>query len=201
MTSACGILARNEIDAEEAADDLARLWAQYAWPVTLANQNLIGSHDTARFLTVAGGEEWRLRLGDRLVSHLSGRSGDLLRRRSRSAGRTTTRVHATLSRGIPIPTSHDLHRTIKELTRLRRKHPALVKGEWRPLSGEARLAGLRTPTRSRAIAGGDQPRQASPRSICRAQGKVLWGDAELDKRKLTIAPAEPPSSGWGGEIA
>ena len=43
-------------------DGLARLWARHAWPVMQAAHNLIGSHDTPRFLTLAGGELWRLRL-------------------------------------------------------------------------------------------------------------------------------------------
>ena len=54
--------ATGAIDGREVADGLARMWARGAWPVTQAAHNLIGSHDTPRFLTLAGGELWRLRL-------------------------------------------------------------------------------------------------------------------------------------------
>ncbi len=54
--------ATGAIDGREVADGLARMWARGAWPVAQAAHNLIGSHDTPRFLTLAGGELWRSRL-------------------------------------------------------------------------------------------------------------------------------------------
>lgn len=46
------------IDGAGFTAGFARTWADYALPVTLANYNLIGSHDTPprRFLTMAGGD-------------------------------------------------------------------------------------------------------------------------------------------------
>jgi cyclomaltodextrinase / maltogenic alpha-amylase / neopullulanase len=179
-------LARNEIGAEEAADDLARLWAQYAWPVTLANQNLIGSHDTPRFLSLAGGKEWRLRLAIVLSLTFPGAPGVYYGDEIGLKGGNDPGSRNAFP-WEPDPTAHDLHRTVKELARLRRKHPSLVKGEWRPLLAERGLLAFeRFLGRERlavVVNRGKRRRIDLPR-----KGKVLWGDAELDKRKLTIAP-------------
>jgi glycosidase len=79
-----------------------------------------------------------------------------------------------------------MHRTITELTALRRKHPALVKGEWRPLLAKGGLLAFeRRLGRQRlvvAINRGKRRRIELP-----SAGKVLWGDAEMEKRKLTVA--------------
>ena len=181
-------LARDEIDAEEAADDLARLWAQYAWPVTLANQNLIGSHDTARFLTVAGGDEWRLRLATILSLTFPGAPGIYYGDEVGLLGENDPGSRNAFP-WEPDPRSHHLHRTITELTSLRRAHPALAEGEWRPhlataglLAFERRLGGKRLLV---AINRGMRRRIELP-----TVGKVLWGKAELEGRTLNIAARE-----------
>jgi cyclomaltodextrinase len=181
-------LARHEIDAVAAADDLARLWAQYAWPVTLANQNLIGSHDTARFLSLAGGEVWRLRLAIVLSLTFPGAPGIYYGDEIGLEGENDPGSRNAFPWD-PDPTSHDLYRMIKELTGLRRKHPALIKGEWRPLLAKGGLLAFeRRLDRRRlmvVINRGKRRRIDLP-----VAGKVLWGEAELEKRKLTIAARE-----------
>lgn len=181
-------LAHDEIDAVEAADDLARLWAQYAWAVTLANQNLIGSHDTARFLSVAGGEQWRLRLATVLALTYPGAPGIYYGDEVGLIGEDDPGSRNAFP-WEPDPRSHELHRTVIELTSLRKKHLALVKGEWRPLLAKSGLLAFeRRLGRQRlmvVINRGKRRRIDLPSS-----GKVLWGDAELDQRKLTIAARE-----------
>jgi cyclomaltodextrinase / maltogenic alpha-amylase / neopullulanase len=179
-------LARDEIGAEEAADDLARLWAQYGWPVTLANQNLIGSHDTPRFLSLAGGEEWRLRLAIVLSFTFPGAPGIYYGDEVGLLGGQDPGSRNAFPWD-PDPTTHELHRTIKDLASLRRNHPSLVKGEWRPaLAKGGMLAFHRRLGRDRVmvvINRGKRRRIELP-----ASGKVLWGEAELEKKRLTIAP-------------
>ena len=68
-------LATGAIDGREVMDGLARLSARHAWPVMQAAHNLVGSHDTPRFLTLAGGELWRLRLAVVLQMTFPGASG------------------------------------------------------------------------------------------------------------------------------
>jgi glycosidase len=181
-------LALDEIDALEAADDLTRLWAQYAWPVTLANQNLIGSHDTARFLTLAGGDVWRLRLAMVLSLTFPGAPGIYYGDEIGLEGDDDPGSRNAFL-WEPDPSRHELYRTIAELTQLRRLQPALVRGEWRPLpstptmlaferrGGGDRIAVVINRGRRRTI---DLPRR----------GRVLWGEATVDGRELTIAGHE-----------
>ena len=177
-------LARDEMDAAAAADDLARLWAQYAWPVTLANQNLIGSHDTARFLSLAGGEEWRLRLAMVLALTFPGAPGIYYGDEVGLLGEDDPGSRNAFP-WEPDPASHPLHRTIAELTALRKAHPSLVTGEWRPhlaksglLAFERRLGHKRLLV---VINRGKRRRIELP-----SKGKVIWGGAELVKRRLMV---------------
>jgi glycosidase len=129
-------LATEQIDGIEASDGFARLWAQYAWPSTLVNQNLIGSHDTARFLTVAGDEKWRLQLATFLQLTYPGAPGLYYGDEIEMAGRNDPGSRGTFDWAAK-PSKHQTYRLIAELTALRRELPALVTGEWRPFaSGE-----------------------------------------------------------------
>lgn len=179
-------LAQGEIGAEEAADDLARLWAQYGWPVTLANQNLLGSHDTPRFLSLAGGEEWRIRLAIALSFTFPGAPGIYYGDEVGLLGGRDPGSRNAFPWD-PDPASHKLHRTIKELVSLRRNHPSLVTGAWRPAEAKGgMLAFERRLGRDRVmvvINRGKRRRIELP-----AQGKVIWGDAKLEKRQLNVAP-------------
>ena len=177
-------LARDEIDADSALDGLARLWAQYAWPVTLANQNLIGSHDTPRFLSLAGDKLWRLRLATVLQMTFPGAPGVYYGDEVGMRG-----LDDPGSRGAfpwePDPKSHPLVGTLSSLTGLRRENPALVKGEWRPLPSEGHLLAF-----ERRLDGG---RLAVVINRGRRQamelptsGRLLWGDGVVSAKTLTI---------------
>ena len=50
------------LDARRFARQVDRMLNLYAWPFTLAQYNLISSHDEPRFLTMVGGDKRRLRL-------------------------------------------------------------------------------------------------------------------------------------------
>ena len=54
--------AKSNITPEDFLDRLGGYMADYAQPVNAVMLNLLGSHDTPRFLTIANGENWRLRL-------------------------------------------------------------------------------------------------------------------------------------------
>jgi glycosidase len=60
------------MDAPAFADRIDALLALYPWPVALVQLNLLDSHDTARFLTIAGGDEASLRLATLLLFTLPG---------------------------------------------------------------------------------------------------------------------------------
>lgn len=50
------------LDAARFVQTLESLIGMYPWPATLAQLNLLGSHDTSRFLTIARGDDSALRL-------------------------------------------------------------------------------------------------------------------------------------------
>jgi glycosidase len=180
-----GLLARDAIDGRGAADALARLWARYAWPVTLANQNLIGSHDTPRFLTEAGGEMWRARLAMVLQMTFPGSPGLFYGDEVGLEGGMDPGSRGTFPWD-PSPESHPLHRHWASLAELRRLEPALVRGEWRLLPSAGDLLAFERREAGRRLAvvinRGRRRRIDLPRS-----GRVVWGEASLDGKSLNIA--------------
>jgi cyclomaltodextrinase/neopullulanase len=58
--------------AERFAEELGRLHALYPWENTLATWTFLSTHDTARFLTVAGGDRGAFDLGVALLATLPG---------------------------------------------------------------------------------------------------------------------------------
>ena len=183
-----GFLARGDLDAAGSADALARLWARYAWPVTLANQNLIGSHDTPRFLTEAGGETWRLGLAMVMQMTFPGAPGIYYGDEVGMEGPMDPG-----SRGAfpwdPAPDSHPLYELLASLTDLRRHEPALVEGEWRPLPSAGDLLAFERRKEGRRLAviinRGRRRQVELPR-----MGRVLWGEATLDGRNLMLGPRD-----------
>ncbi len=65
-------IARGDKDAVDFAQGLTRLYRRYPEEATLALFNLLGSHDTARWLTVCGGDARRAMLGYTVLFTLPG---------------------------------------------------------------------------------------------------------------------------------
>ncbi len=55
------------IDGVTYADKIDRLLALYPWPIQLTQLNLLDSHDTARFITIADGDRASVKLGTLLM--------------------------------------------------------------------------------------------------------------------------------------
>lgn len=177
-------LAREEIDADGALDGLARLWAQYAWPVTLANQNLISSHDTPRFLFEAANKTWRLRLATVLQMTYPGAPGIYYGDEIGMTGDNDPGSRGAFS-WEPDPTGHPMVTTIASLSDLRRQQPALVRGEWRPLPSEGHvLAFARQLDRQRLAVVINRGRRREVELP--AAGRLLWGDGAIAGRTLTV---------------
>jgi glycosidase len=177
-------LARAEIDAAATIDALARMWAQYAWPVTLANQNLIGSHDTARFLTVAGNQAWRLRLATVLQLTFPGAPGLYYGDEVGMDGESDPGSRGAFPWEAD-PAQHPLYRDIASLTALRRREPALLEGEWRPLPSTGDLLAFERRWQGARVAVAIN--RGRRRSIDLAgPGRLIWGQGDLDARTLTV---------------
>ena len=177
-------LATEQIDGTEASARFAHLWAQYPWKVTLANQNLIGSHDTARFLTVAGDESWRLRLAAFLQLTFPGAPGLYYGDEIEMGGATDPGSRGAFDWDLD-PVEHPTFKFVASLTALRKKVPALVTGDWRPLasSGDV-LAFERGKVGSRIGVFLNRGRRKSLR-LSGAQ-KVLFGSATIDGDRLHL---------------
>jgi glycosidase len=178
-------LARDEADGRETSDALAHLWALYSWPVTLANQNLVGSHDTVRFLTAAGDQIWRLELATLLQLTFPGAPGLFYGDEIGMTGKSDPGCRQAFDWNRD-PIRHPVAQVISSLTELRRHHSALVEGEWRPLPSRGDVLAFTRHQRRKSVAvlinrGG---RTRYPLSGVRA---VLWGNAQLDGDSLTMA--------------
>ena len=122
----------------------------YPRPIELAQFNLLDSHDTARFITIARGDEAACASRCSAV-HLPRRALHLLRRRDR-ADRRATRCAArkTFPWAHPETWNGDLLSYYKELVALRHAQPALRSGAYRSLAAnKSSYAFARTPRRRR----------------------------------------------------
>lgn len=178
--------AADEIAGEELLDDAARLWAQYPWPVTLANQNLISSHDTPRFLTEAEGAVWRLRLATVFQMTFPGAPGIYygdevgMEGGDDPANRGAYPWHVDHA-------AHEVHRTIAELARLRRRRPELVTGDWRPREGSGHLVSFeRRLGRRRTTIVINRSSRPRRHALDYARPRVLWGRGEVVDRSITV---------------
>ena len=188
--------ATGAIDGREVADGLARMWARGAWPVTQAAHNLIGSHDTPRFLTLAGGELWRLRLAVVLQMTFPGAPGLYYGDEVGMAGGGDPGCRGTFpwpdegqaGERAGDPERHPLFRTVAELAALRREEPALRDGEWR--AGEARASLVtfeRRRRRRRVLVAINRGRTAAVVELGSARARLLWGRGTVADGRLRVA--------------
>ncbi len=175
--------ATGELDGHGLLDHSARLYARHPLATTLANHNLIGSHDTPRFRTVAGGELWRLELATVFQLLFPGAPGIYYGDEFGLEGENDPGCRAAM------PWSKDrtvLEGIIAELTALRRRIPALRSGSWVPLAAELDLFAFeRRLGRSRyrvAINRSDRPGQAD----VPGNGTVVWGRGSHEDGRLRV---------------
>ncbi len=119
------------IGTTEFLEGLLEMTVMYSPAAGAVNQNLVGSHDTPRFLTLAGGDEQMLLLATLFQLTFPGIAGlyygDELP--MEGAGDPDNRRGMDWS-----ATGGSHHRAVIELAQLRRAHPALQQGDWRLIS-------------------------------------------------------------------
>ena len=122
----------------EFAAAIERLLRLYPWPIQLAQLNLLGSHDTARFLTIAGGDEASLRLGALLLFTFPGAPsvyyGDEI---GLTGGPPDAMARKSFPWDHPETWRAALRAYHKELIALRLAHSALRVGDVEPLAATA----------------------------------------------------------------
>ncbi len=173
---ALAFLAHDQIDGPTALDGLTRLWGQHSWEVTLANQNLLDSHDTSRFLTEAGGDQARLELAVLLQMTYPGAPGIYYGNEVGLEGGEDPACRAAFPWDIA-PERHPMFRTFADLAALRRDNPCLRHGSWRPLgAGNGWLAYMRELNGDRLATIINRSRRPATVELPRTAKRVLWGD-------------------------
>lgn len=126
------------VDAPAFAYRIDALLGLYPWPVTQVQLNLLDSHDTARFITIAGGDEASLRLAVLLLFTLPGAPcvyyGDEI---GLSGGLPDRWARKTFPWDHPERWNGELLAYYKRMIHLRREHAALRVGDYRILASEA----------------------------------------------------------------
>jgi cyclomaltodextrinase / maltogenic alpha-amylase / neopullulanase len=175
--------ATGELDGHGLLDHSARLYARHPLATTLANHNLIGSHDTPRFRTVAGGELWRLELATVFQLLFPGAPGIYYGDELGLEGENDPGSRAAM------PWSADgtvLERTITELAALRRRIPALRSGTWAPLAASRDLVAFeRRLGRSRYRVGINRSDRSGQVDVP-GNGSVVWGRGSHENGRLRV---------------
>jgi cyclomaltodextrinase len=179
--------ARDEIDGPVFLDESARLWAQHAWAVTLANHNLLGSHDTARLLTECRGEVWRAVLAAVFQMTFPGAPGIYYGDEVGMEGEDDPGCRGPMDWARNRET-HPIFTTYQGLARLRRSEPALVTGDWRPILGMGDLVAYSRELEGRRVlvAINRGPEQVD--LVETAYREVLWGEALIGEKTVTLGP-------------
>jgi neopullulanase len=136
--------ATGRIDGTGLADGLLRMYAAYSPEANEANQNLIGSHDTARFLHEADGRREALRLATVLQMTVPGAPGLYYGDEVGMSGGEEPASRGAFPWEESVWDDGQLA-AVRELGALRRRHPVLRHGGFRTVtSGRDALAYLRT---------------------------------------------------------
>lgn len=121
----------------EYADRIDHLLGIYPWPVELALLNLLDSHDTARMLSVAGGDRASLMLALLLLCTYPGAPsiyyGDEI---GMQGGPSDVQARGTFPWEHPERWDAGLRQYTRELIALRHAHPALRVGAYRRLTAD-----------------------------------------------------------------
>jgi cyclomaltodextrinase / maltogenic alpha-amylase / neopullulanase len=178
--------ATEEIDGHGLLDHCTRMYARHAMATTLVNHNLLGSHDTPRFRTEAGGELWRLELATVFQLLFPGAPGIYYGDEFGLEGGDDPGCRGAVPWSVGGADSR-LVETIGELSALRRRLPAFRTGEWAPVaSGRDIVVFARVRGRARYLVGINRSRRAQTLEV-EGDGTVVWGEGSHVRGHLRVA--------------
>jgi glycosidase len=177
--------ATDELDGHGLLDHSARLYSRHGLATTLANHNLIGSHDTPRFRTVAGGELWRLELATIFQLLFPGAPGIYYGDELGLEGENDPGCRAAMP-WPEVEAGSRLQEVVTELAALRRRIPALRVGSWAPLGASRDIVAF-----ERRLGRGRYRvainRSARPGHVdVPGKGTVLWGEGAHEDGRLGV---------------
>ncbi len=183
---ALGFLARGDMDGAEFLDHCSRLYGRHPLAVTLVNHNLIGSHDTPRFRTEAGGDLWRSSLALVLQMTYPGAPGLYYGDELGMEGGDDPYCRGAMP-WAETKGRDNLIETLAGLATLRRRAPALRLGEWAPLAATVNaVAYERRRGRARYVVGINRGSRAATLEVPGA-GTTVWGNGGHENGTLQIA--------------
>ena len=148
--AAIDFFARGTIDAEQFQDRLDSMLMRYPEEINLSMYNLLGSHDTARFLTEAKGEAWRVRLAMSFQMFFPGAPAIYYGDELGMTGENDPGCRGGMTWDAP---DEALHAWQRKLIALRKKHQCLRNGTYQVLAAKGSLFVFqRTDQKSRVIA-------------------------------------------------
>lgn len=128
------------LSAEGYAQKIQKLLALYPWEIQLTQLNLLASHDTARLLSIAGGDRASVELATLLLLTFPGAPSIYYGDEVGLLGA----IDPDSRRGFPMEEhwDQDLLNTHRALIALRHQYPALRVGEYHVLYAEGEVYGL-----------------------------------------------------------
>lgn len=183
---ALGFFAHGETDGVEMLDHCTRLYGRHALATTLVNHNLLGSHDTPRFLTEAREEPWRAALATVFQLTFPGAPGIYYGDEVGMKGGDDPGCRGAM-RWDEVGREPALMATIAEITALRRRYSALRSGAFRPLTATSDLVAFqRSAGRSQFVVAFN--RGSTSESVDMAgDGSTVWGSGELVGDRLLVS--------------
>ncbi len=199
---ALDFLAESSIGAGRFAEGLTRMYARYAPAAAAASQNLLSSHDTERFLTMAGGDRARLALAVFTQMMIPGAPGLYYGDEVGMMGGRDPACRGAFPWHDPGSWDQALLDQTRRLGRLRREYPALKGGDFSIVwTGDGALAFTRSDDDQRLLVvvnGGDEPIDiVAPITTERAM--VVWGEADVTVEPLDVRVERVPP--WSGVVA
>lgn len=195
---ALGFFARSDTSGSEALDRIGTMIAQYAHAATVCGQNLLGSHDTPRFMTETNEEQWRVQLAMVCQMTLPGAPSIYYGDEVGLTGDDDPGCRSTFPWESD-PTSHSLYQTIQSLAQLRRRDAALTRGSWHPAESGPDLISYERRHRDDQLLRDEGVfrenrllivinRSAHEASIRNDDqwSTTVWGDADISETTITI---------------
>ncbi len=152
--------AKRTITGDQFRERLNSMLMRYPEAVNLSMYNLLGSHDTARFLTEANGEAWRLRLAMAFQMLFPGAPAIYYGDELGMTGANDPGCRGGMAWDTPDET---LHSWQKEMISLRKKHPCVRSGAYHVLASDDSLFAFQRTDKDDWVTAvfniGDAPRQ------------------------------------------
>jgi cyclomaltodextrinase len=187
------------MSAPDFAREIERMLGLYDWEITSAQLNLLGSHDTPRFITMVNGNKSALKLAMLFQMTMPGAPtiyyGDEI---------GLTGGYDPGCRGAMLwdraRWDMDLHDDVRATVHLRRAHPALRRGSYRTLLAEGELYAFeRVDQDERLVAAFNTADQDTtlriPFESGAGQPDVVFGSAQARLDGDTLVLQAPPRSG------